>query len=97
MQTITNPTESHIRASLVEAKSTSEVRIAAAYSSGGSRPTSTSSGSSSKVGIPGTNDAAMPTMTRTSGGDQPNRREAPATNATVTTTARTKRALSTPQ
>ncbi len=37
----------------------------------------------------------MPTSTSTSGGDQPRRRDAPATNATVTTTARTSKALST--
>ncbi len=91
----TKPTESHIRASLVEAKSISEVRIAAAYSRGGSSPTSTSSGSSSNDGTPGTNEATMPISTRRSGGDQPSRRDAPAANATVTTTPRTRRALST--
>lgn len=93
--TITKTTESHRSASLVRAKSTSEVRIAAAYRSGGSSPTSTRSGSSSNEGIPGMNDPAMTTSTSASGADQPARRDAPATNATVMTTARTWSALST--
>ena len=78
-----------ISASLTAAKSMSDVRMAAAYSSGGSRPNSTRSGSSSNVGTPGISDATTPTTTSTSGGDHPRRREAPATNATVTTIART--------
>jgi hypothetical protein len=82
-------------ASLTPRKSISDVRIAAAYSSGGSNPMSTRSGSSSKVGTPGMNEATTPTTTSTSGGDHPSRREAPATKATVTTIARTKRAGST--
>ena len=94
--TATRPTASSASASRTAAKSISEVRIAAAYSSGGSRPTSTRSGSSSKDGTPGMNDPTTPTITSTSGGDQPKRRDAPATNATVTTIASTNRVGSTP-
>jgi hypothetical protein len=68
--------------------------MAAAYSSGGRRPTSTRSGSSSMLGTPGTNDAGTtPTITSTSGGDHPRLRERPATKATVMTMARTSRAV----
>src|SRR5215217_5780977 len=60
-------------------KSTSEVRMAAAYSSGGSSPTSTTSGFSSMSGTPGRYPATTPTATRSRGGAASMRREAPAT------------------
>ncbi len=48
-------------------KSTSEVPRAAEYSSGGSSPNSTTSGSSSTSGMKGTYEAAIPTTISTSG------------------------------
>ena len=50
--------------------STRDVRIAAAYSSGGRKPSSTSSGVNSMVGTAGMNEAIVPTTTRTRGGGQ---------------------------
>src|SRR3954454_24906268 len=59
--------------------------MAAANRSGGSRPNSTTSGSSATAGTPGTNEAAAPTTTSTTGADQPTLRDKPET-VTVTRT-----------
>src|SRR3954463_2697134 len=68
-------------------RSNSDVRAVVAYSSGGSRASSTSSGSSRTSGMPGRKDAAAPTTTSTSGVGQPKRSHRPATTPTVITRA----------
>src|SRR5690606_22065040 len=74
--------------------STREVLIAAAYSSGGRKPSSTSSGVSSIVGTNGRHDPAVPTGTRTSDARRPKRWHRAATVRTVAATARTMIAIS---
>src|SRR3954451_13168146 len=59
--------------------------MAAANRRGGSSPNRTTSGSSATAGTPGTNDAAAPTNTSTTGADQPTLRDRPVT-VTVTRT-----------
>ena len=77
------PTDSTAIADRFARKSTSEVRMAAAYSSGGRTPTSTSSGSSRTCGTNGRYAPATPTPTSTSGAEAPIRRDAPATATTT--------------
>ena len=60
---------------------------AAAYSSGGKNPTSTSSGLSSTAGTDGTKEAATPTTVRTNGAGTENRRDTPVTAVTTPTMA----------
>ena len=67
MVKITRPTAKQAIARRLALMSTSEVRIAAAYSSGGSSPTSTSSGLSSTGSTNGRNEAPMPITTSSSG------------------------------
>ena len=89
----TRPTESSKMARRLALKSTSEVWIAAAYSSGGSSPSSTTSGSRWISGTPGTYDAATPTAISSSGAGK-SRRLASAVNAS-TDTARATRSTAT--
>ena len=63
----TRPTDSSRIARRLALKSTSEVWIAAAYSSGGSSPNSTTSGSRWISGTPGKYDPATPTAISSSG------------------------------
>ena len=71
-------------------KSTSEVWIAAAYSSGGSSPNSTTSGSRWISGTPGKYDPATPTAISSSGAGK-SMRSARAVNASTTTAMATSR------
>ena len=92
----TRPTESSRIARRLALKSTSEVWIAAAYKSGGSRPSSTISGSRWISGTPGRYDAATPTAISSSGAGK-SRRSARAVNASTDTARATSRtAISTP-
>ena len=75
--------------------STSEVRIAAEYSSGGSRPISTSSGLSSNGSMNGRNDAPIPITTSSSGAGNSNRLATALTAVTVAIRARIQMAVST--
>ena len=59
-----------------------DVCSAAAKSTAGSTPTSTTSGLSCTVGTPGMNAIPTPTSTSSSGADQPTRRETPVTPTT---------------
>ena len=92
----TRPTESSRMARRLALKSTREVWIAAAYSSGGSSPNSTTSGSRWISGTPGTYDAATPTAISSSGAGK-SRRLASAVNASTDTAMATRStATSTP-
>ena len=83
---ITSPTDSSRIGRRFARKSTNDVRMAAEYSRGGSRPISTSSGVSSMSGTNGRYDETTPTATRSSGGDTERRF---ATQLVATTTPRT--------
>ena len=85
----TRPTESSRMARRLALKSTREVWIAAAYSSGGSSPNSTTSGSRWISGTPGTYDAATPTAISSSGAGK-SRRLASAVNASTDTAMATR-------
>ncbi len=81
----TNPTESSAIGRMFARRFRYELSRAALNSSGGSTPNSTTSGSSSMFGIPGTNDRARPATTSTNGAGSLLRR-ATAAIATATTT-----------
>src|SRR6478735_2690158 len=86
----TRPIDSSRIARRLALKSTSEVWIAAAYSSGGSSPNSTTSGSRWISGTPGTYDPATPTAISSSGAGK-SRRSARAVNASTATAMATSR------
>src|SRR6476469_999154 len=71
--------------------------MAAEYNSGGSNPTSTTSGDSRYSGTPGTNEAATPTPIRHNGADQSSRRAIAVKTSTATTSATNSAAISTDQ
>src|SRR3954454_15675655 len=83
----TSPTDSRVidRSSL--RKPRTELCQAAAYSSGGTKKNSTSSGLSSYSGNPGTFDTASPTRTRTIGAETRVRSASPATTTAPTSSA----------
>ena len=76
-------------------KSTRLVLIAAEYSSGGRKPTRTTSGSSSTRGTNGRYDAAIPMTTSSRGAEIPIRRASAAPAATTATRATTSIAICT--
>ena len=92
---ITRPTESSAMPRRFARRSISDVRMAAAYSSGGSSPRSTISRSTSISGTPGRYPTPMPTTVSSSGAEVPTRRARVATNRTTATRATTKTASST--
>ena len=83
---MTNPTDRDPMTGSLLRKSMSEVRTAAAYSSGGSSPTRTMSGSRWKSSKRGRNDPAQPMSSSISGIDRFHRRAAPPAAVTTTTT-----------
>ena len=91
----TSPTDSSRIGRRLAVKSTREVCTAAAYSSGGSSPSSTTSGSRWISGITGRNDPATPTTISSSGGGTPIRPETAVPVRTTTVSATRKKAIST--
>ena len=91
----TNPKDKLMIATRLAATSMSEVCIAAAYSSGGNRPTRTSSGDRLIVGTPGMNEMATPTTSSASGLGSRVDSASRATRMTVPTRAMTRMASST--
>ena len=91
----TSPTDSSRMARRLALKSTSDVWIAAAYSSGGSRPSSTTSGSRCSSGTPGMYDAATPTAISSSGAGKSSRSASAVKASTDTARATSRTAIST--
>ena len=90
---MTRPTASKAIALTFALTSTSEVLMAAEYSSGGSNPISTSSGLSSNGSMNGRNDAPMPMTTSSSGAGRSNRLATALTTVTVAISARIQMAI----
>ena len=91
----TSPTESSRIGRRLALKSTSEVPCAAAYSSGGSRPNSTTSSESSTSGTPGTYDATIPTAMSRNGAGKSSRSASHVQTSTPTARPQSSRVIST--
>lgn len=93
----TSPTESSPMTRLLAPRSTSDVRIDAAYSRGGRIPRRITWGPTSTSGTAGTKERTAPTATRSNGADAPRRRAVAATRTTTAAMARSVRAAVTGQ
>lgn len=84
-ETTTSPTDSSPMTFLFALRSTIDMRIAAAYNSGGSTPSRISSGENAMVGVSGTNESSMPATVRVNGVERPNRRARAESATTIAT------------